>query len=452
MITGIVKTKSFADCGYRFDPDIHLSEGVRVRQAINKLPYEISNVGENAEKVFYGNIFSRVFVEKPERGVEYLAASDTVLADLHTGRYLSKAQSEALSYLKLKRDWILVTCSGTLGNVTYTNSTYEDKIVTHDLIRIVPNDNKVKRGVLYAFLSSKYGYHQITQSQFGGVVKHINDIQTRGIKVPVFPIDLQNRVDALVRDSSTLREEATNAIDKARKIIDNIFEGKNKIKDNKVSIRSIVKSHNTRFEGFYHTSKNRSIFDYITSNYSYITLKDMTEKIFRPGIFKREYVANGVTFLGGADILSQIPSSDKKLSYRQVEKMPELRVKRGWILVTCGGTIGNTVCIDNQLAQCAISQHVMRIVPKENIKKGYLYAFLSSKIGHELITLYTSGSVIPQIEAHHLERVPIPILEEEIMNEINGLVDTYITKLEESKQNELLAIQIIEQEIEKWNK
>ena len=69
MKTGIIKTKSFVNCGFRFDPDIHLSEGVQVRQSINNLPYEISNIGENAEKVFYGNIFSRVFVEKPEFGV-----------------------------------------------------------------------------------------------------------------------------------------------------------------------------------------------------------------------------------------------------------------------------------------------------------------------------------------------------------------------------------------------
>ena len=58
MITGVVNTKSFIPSGYRFDPDIHLSEGVQVRREIAALPYEISNVGENAERVFYGNIFS----------------------------------------------------------------------------------------------------------------------------------------------------------------------------------------------------------------------------------------------------------------------------------------------------------------------------------------------------------------------------------------------------------
>ena len=178
---------------------------------------------------------------------------------------------------------------------------------------------------------------------------------------------------------------------------------------------------------------------------------DLTSRIFRPGIFKREYVSNGVTFLGGADILMAIPSSEKKLSFRQVEKMPELKVKKDWILVTCGGTIGNTVLIDRQLEQCVVSQHVMRIVPKDEILKGYLYAVLSSSIGKDLITMFTTGSVIPQVEAHHLELVPIPLLENDLMEKIDDLVSTYVSKIEISKEKETKAISMVEQEIEKWN-
>ena len=68
------------------------------------------------------------------------------------------------------------TCSGTIGNVIFTNSTFEGRIATHDLIRVVPDDSKMLKGVVYAYLSSKYGYCQLTQSKFGGVVKHIMQI------------------------------------------------------------------------------------------------------------------------------------------------------------------------------------------------------------------------------------------------------------------------------------
>ena len=172
MKTGVTSTKHFASMGFRLDPSLHLSEGLQVREDLAKLPYGLIIINDVSEKVFLGNIFSRVFVKDKAHGKTYLAASDTVLSNIETGRYLSNKQAEQLKHLWLKKDWILVTCSGTLGNVTYTNSTFEDKIATHDLIRIVPNDKNILKGVVYAFLAGKYGYYQITQSQFGGVVKH----------------------------------------------------------------------------------------------------------------------------------------------------------------------------------------------------------------------------------------------------------------------------------------
>ena len=124
MRIGVINSKAFFDAGWRIDPDVHLSEGSIIRNELKHLPYQLSTVGENAINVFYGNIFSRIFVRKPEHGMPYLAASDTVLANLDTGRYLSKKQAAELNYLILKKDWILVTCSGTLGNVTYTNKNF----------------------------------------------------------------------------------------------------------------------------------------------------------------------------------------------------------------------------------------------------------------------------------------------------------------------------------------
>ena len=146
------------------------------------------------------------------------------------------------------------------------------------------------------------------------------------------------------------------------------------------------------------------------------------------------------------------PKSDKQLSFRQVSKMPELRVKKGWILVTCGGTIGNSVFVDNQISQCAISQHVMRIVPKDDVNSEFLYAYLSSQIGYKLITLFTYGSVIPSLEPHHLELVPIPHYESSIIEGTGRLVARYAEKLELAKEKEQKAISLVEEKIESWSK
>lgn len=435
----------------RFDASFHMSDGVQYKRIIFSSPYKSLQIGDVAERIFYGLRANRIYVKNKNHAIPFMTGANIMLSDLNKNKLVSKKYTPSIEEMTLHPGWILVTRSGTVGQTAWSNKLFEGKYGSEDIIRIVPN-GKMKGGLIYAYLASKYGNVLLTQGSFGAVIQHIEPTFVSSIIIPDFPESFQQKVDNLIQESARLREEATEALEEAHDIIEENFEIASEKKSSRVSIQSITSSHNKRFEAFYHTSSNRSIYDYITSNCEYKTLGELTANIFRPGIFKREYVANGVTFLGGADILMAIPDSDKKLSFRQVEKIPELKVKKNWILVTCGGTIGNTVLIDAQLEKCVVSQHVMRIVPKDDILKGYLYAVLSSKIGKELITMFTTGSVIPQIEAHHLELVPIPLFDIAVMKKIDDLVSSYVSKIEISKEKEIKAIQMVEEEIESWSK
>lgn len=452
MKVDTIQSNRFAKSSYRIDPSFHLSEGIKVRGVLSKSPYGLLTIKDVTENVFIGNIFSRVFVNSPDHGTPYLAASDTVLSDLDTGRLLSNKQVENLSYLVLDKDWILSTCSGTLGKVSYTNEIYKGRIATHDLIRMIPND-RIKRGCVYAFLSGKYGYYQLTESKFGGVVKHINSSHAESIVIPDFNSAFQDHIDSMVREVAKLREEAYHAINAARQRVEILLKHEECKIPQSVSVKKILNSYTKRFEGMYFVSANRQYYDYIkTSGIKYILLKDLTKKIFKPNIFKRSYVEKGgVELLGGADIMNAIPASAKQISQRQFQQMPELKIERNTILVTRAGTIGNTMITDNHLSKKAVSEDVLRIVPNDTIQPGYLYAFLTSSIGSKLITLYTYGSVIQHIEHGHLERIPVPIFDANAMNQINDLAMEYVDKIERAKQIELSAISMVETEIDKWN-
>lgn len=451
MKTALVNIKDVKSARLRTDASYHLSEGQAVQRDIASSPYPLMKVRDVANDIFIGNRAKRVYVSSADHGIPFLSSSDILKGDLEHVKLASKKYTSEIEKMLLHKGWTLISRSGTIGNCAFANAKHAQKLASEDVIRLVPN-NILRGGLVYAYLASKYGHSLLTQGTFGAVIQHIEPDFVGSLLIPHFPETFQKEVDDLMQEATQLREEAMDALEEAQKLIDDKFAHYRVQKGNSISVKTIINSHNTRFEGQYYISSNRSVYDYITTHCEYKLLKELSERIFRPGIFKREYVEKGVTFLGGADIMMAIPNSNKKLSFRQVENMPELLVQRGWILVTCGGTIGNTVCIDNQLAKCAISQHVMRVVPKKGTLKGYLYAFLSSNTGHDLINLYTSGSVIPQIEAHHLERVPVPILEKEIMVHINSLVNTYISNLETSKVDETKAISMVEQEIESWNK
>lgn len=452
MKYNVVNTKNVHST-QRFDPSFHLSDAITLREKVENVPFEKVSIADATENVFLGNIFSRIFVKDAEHGIPYLAASDTVLANLDTGRYLSKKQASILSYLMLKKDWIVVTCSGTIGNVTYTNSSFENHIATHDLIRIVPNDEKILRGYLYAFLASKYGYNQLTQSQFGGVVKHINAEHVRNIKVPCFAEFFQEEVNDLVQEAARLREKAADALEYAISFFNTLFPIP--FKDNclgKVSSKEIMTSINKRFEASFHISEGKDIDKYIKEHYEWKSLGEVCSNISRPDIFKRYYVKNGITFLGGADIFLATPDSEKRLSKTKTENISQLAIKEGTILLPRSGTIGNVAWAHAGHAQKLASEDVIRLLPNDILRAGYVYAFLASKYGKLLIQRYIFGSVIQHVEPPHLKLIPVPIIDQKTMDDIHDKIMIYSSAMGKAIEFERKAILMVEQEIEKWNK
>lgn len=452
MKYNVVNTKNVHST-QRFDPSFHLSDAITLREKVENVPFEKVSIADATENVFLGNIFSRIFVKDAEHGIPYLAASDTVLANLDTGRYLSKKQASILSYLMLKKDWIVVTCSGTIGNVTYTNSSFENHIATHDLIRIVPNDEKNLRGYLYAFLASKYGYNQLTQSQFGGVVKHINAEHVRNIKVPCFAEFFQEEVNDLVQEAARLRENASDALEYAIGYFDTLFLMPFKESClGKVSSKEILTSINKRFEASFHISEGKDIDKYIKEHYEWKSLGEVCSNISRPDIFKRYYVKKGITFLGGADIFLATPDSEKRLSPKKTANIEALMIKEGTILLPRSGTIGNVAWAHAGHAQKLASEDVIRITPNDILRAGYVYAFLASKYGKKLIQRYIFGSVIQHVEPPHLKLIPVPIIDKKVMDDIHDKVMVYSSAMGKAIEYERKAITMVEQEIEKWNK
>lgn len=450
MKTGYIHRKSMNPCGLRFDSSYHLSDGVAVKRVIASSPYPLMPIEKAADRIFIGGRARRVYVKDREHGIPFLSSSDILQADLEAVKLASKKYTPNVEDMKLQKGWTLITRSGTIGNCAFANAKHAQKLASEDVIRLVPN-NILREGYIYAYLASKQGYSLLTQGTFGAVIQHIEPAYVASLPIPVAPESFQQEVDDLIQESARLREEAADALTEAHRILKSELHSShthNKI----VSIKNIYKSHNQRFEANYYASENRELYDLMTQQFKCTRLKDLCERIFRPGIFKRQYVnTDGIIFLGGADILNATPSSYKQLSKLQVKKMPELMPKQGTILVTCGGTIGNTVYVDTQLASCAVSQHVMRLIPNGTVPNGYLYAFLSSDMGKKIINLFAFGSVIPQVEAHHLELLPVPILENNKMEHIDALCMRYVHCNEKAKENERQAISMVEQQIDSWS-
>lgn len=168
------------------------------------------------------------------------------------------------------------------------------------------------------------------------------------------------------------------------------------------------------------------------SPYGLSTIRDITKDIYCPGIFRRNYTKSGYAFLGGGDIQKADYDSGKYLKKIRTPNWEILEVKKGWTLVTCGGTIGDTVFTNNLLAKCWVSQHVMRVIPNDSIKEGMLYAYLATKYGKLLLTTGTYGSVIPTISSENIAVLPIPNFPDSFQKEVDDLVQQSATLREQA--------------------
>ena len=153
-------------------------------------------------------------------------------------------------------------------------------------------------------------------------------------------------------------------------------------------------------------------------------LGDHCAQIFNPPRFKRPYVddpALGVPYVTGAGMMKLGATSVKYLS-KFMPDLTEYQVKAGWVCVTDSGTIGNTIIVPPHMEDWAVTNNVIRIIPREDLHVGYVYAFLTSKEGQSALTQNTYGSVIDHIEPHHVENVRIPWPPKEIRDAIGAKV------------------------------
>ena len=111
-----------------------------------------------------------------------------------------------------------------------------------------------------------------------------------------------------------------------------------------------------------------------------------------------------------------------------------LRVKKGQILLTCSGTVGNCTYVRNTLDNLIFSHDLIRVEPKEY--NGFTYAFLKSKIGRLLLTTNNYGAVVKHIEPKHLDDIPIPNPPALLKQEIHRLIEESFRLRDES--NELM--------------
>jgi type I restriction enzyme, S subunit len=158
--------------------------------------------------------FKRAYVKSPDDGVPLLQGTHIPQLIPQDMKYLWR-EMKGIDVYRVKRNWILVTCSGTIGRASLVRSQWQDWTATNHLLRIIPNEDQINPGYLTAFLLSAYGRVQFQRLIYGGVVDEIGEAGDLFNDVLIMKpsSNLQDQIGSLVCQAYDLKDRA-NLIEK----------------------------------------------------------------------------------------------------------------------------------------------------------------------------------------------------------------------------------------------
>lgn len=452
--------------GYRFEGKYFLNDHSFLSMQIEDI--KACNLLGDFADVFNPPVFKRQFCKETERSIPYFQSSDVQNASENSNVHIFGQQAHSLNLL-VKTGDILITGFGTIGNTRIVNRHQNDACYANNVCRVRIHSG-VFNGFIYAVLSSKYGVAQLNKNASGSVVRYIEAPGIRKTLIPKFSVEFQKNIDGMIQESIRLREETSDILEFAEKLL----KEKTGLRDLKPEDYDYYGTHtyNRDVSCFTVNRTKLSTISINAFNYSKrieeikqlisTTTKPIKEIIvsglpFSTGSFPRIEVTpgNGVLLINQSDIFDNIIKG-KNISSRNV-KLDNL-VRYGEVIIAGVGTLGEneTFCraifAYEDLVGQLISGEFIRMKTIDSVPSGYLYTWLNSDYGFRLIRNTQAGTKLCRPIPKLFIEIPVPIIEERFMKEIDCLVREAHTKRHQANKLEREAIARVEVEIEKWSR
>lgn len=432
-----ISLEEIHDNNLRLDASVYGIKGRHIRKLLQTNKWEIKNLYPNfINEPYYMGRFKRIYTNV-ENGIPFYLPSQLNEIKPKPSKYISENSPISISSLKVKKGQLLLTRSGTIGNVTLVSDTLNGSTFSDDVIRILPKEFP---GYIYAYLKSDYGNTLINTNQYGAVIKHIEPDQLHSLPVPDPPLLIKKKINDLIEESFRLRDNSNRFIDLSQMLLEDnlklqgftkLLNRSKKFVDTSFNNFSVsISNIQNRLDGSFHIPLVRVIIDHLNKNSKELKLigdKNISSKVLLPGRFKRIYVeeGSGVIFFGGKQLYELDPSNKKYLSLKHhaIRIREQLSLRQNMILITCSGTIGKVNIVPKHWDGWTANQHIIRVIPANEEIAGYLYAWLSSEYALPLIQRYTYGAVVNEIDDHQVAQIELPMLRDnKTQKEINDKI------------------------------
>lgn len=447
--------------GRRLDCTPYVSGAVEAKELLAKFktsPLKKLTAG-HIGGIFNGPQFARNYVEDPKFGVPFLTTASLLQSDISAIPRISTkdARSSKLKFLEIEEGMALITCSGSIGRMTFARKNMQGTWSNQDIMKVVPNREIIDPGYIYAFLSSRFGLPLVLAGTYGAIIQHIEPEHISDLPVPrLGPIEAQSH--SLIQRAADLRSEASKAIEastsgllKELNLPELEFSDVSQLGWSSVSSADLKR----RLDAPYHSPAALEAEAAIKNGrYSCERLSTVTERLFKPPIFKRLWVDDetyGRQFISGTDAYLYQANELRFVSSR-TPNFEEFIVKRGWVIFQAAGQIyglfGRPLFVSGWLEDIFCADDLYRIVPKTEVDGAFIYLFLRTPHGQVLIKRQASGNSIPRVWDPHMAEFELPWPDESVRRQLAGPVIEAHDQIAEALDLERQAVQLVERAIE----
>ncbi|RKF20171.1 restriction endonuclease subunit S [Alginatibacterium sediminis] len=443
------------DESYRLDCPPYVAGAIESKQRIKDLKVKKIPLGKlviENKGLYKGKMIKRTFVDSIKDGVPFLTTSGMLRFDLRPIPNLVKSTAQTDKECFISEGTTLISAAGTIGNMTFVRKDMENIFACGDILKVIPNSEKIAPGYLYTYLSSKYGLPQVTQGTYGSIVQHLDPKQIIDLSIPIFDKEDENAISRYMHKASDSRAKAQQLLLESRRKLSGIIGFDVISASDSQSLTTVASSKSliNRLDSHYYSDRYLKLRKCITSNTNeFCKLEDVAE-VFIPNIFKRQYAIEkqfGIPYITGADVFKISPSSERYLMTSVVEKN-RLQLEKGMILIQeagqLGGLIGRSVFVGENLSNFSCSNNMIRVKGNEPLDSYYLFALLSLPEFEVLIAAEAAGSSIPHIEEKRVKNLNVYWPNKAIRDDIASKVKEAIDLIDKGHENEDMAYKYLD--------
>ncbi len=356
----------------------------------------------------------------------------------------------------VKQDWLLLSRSGVVGNVTAVYPHHLNKVITDDLLRIEPKDQD-EYGWLYAYMKTDFFKQIARASQYGHMIKHIEVAHANEFPVIMPDAATRKAIGDKAAEAVRLRGEAWKLRDDAFETIERAIGhegGGTSTSTIRGEVRlSQILERRSRLDADSYCGQINAI-DALLERCATDKLKDLVSDVYLLPRVARTFGTGGVPFATPSDLFDVNAKPAKHIYAKLIPNHEAFMLKPGELLMVRSGQkyglLGRVMKITENHRGVFGSDDPIHIKPNEGkIRTGYLLAYLNDPaLGRPSVVRNAYGTSIPHLDVKDIKKIRVPRLGSDVESAIADLMDKSVSTSAKADRLENEATKLAQEQID----